>query len=285
MSSPENMRTGINIGSTPQNVFPEVFFIIYMILSAILRRCGFKDSILYAEHNNMSFDYDLFDSGVLFNLLSEYGVGKSLEPLIKEFLSTMMLDPFKNEGNIFFQEVARLTGIVSKVIRSHDPTLEAEWAFNYAITMTPVIDDIALERIDRLQPLLKRSPSEKEYTFRDRSPESSESSYIESESDDMDYEIELDTDTEEMDYDGDIDPEYYVGPELEEYNMEFDSALEIESESTEEVDTETDSEIVSCECNFCNEFRKYHQPTPDRDIGSIINNVLTEISKKVNVVY
>ena len=51
MSITTNMKTGINPARHHETIFPETFFIIYLILGAILRRCGFKDAIVYSEHN------------------------------------------------------------------------------------------------------------------------------------------------------------------------------------------------------------------------------------------
>lgn len=154
MSFPANMKTGIGLGSTAGNNFPEIFFIIYLILASILRRCGFKDAILYSSHNSIPFDHYMFDSGVLFNLFSEYGVGKSLEPLINELFRNFNLDPDINMDNIYFNEIVRLTNEVSKIIRSHNPSLETEWMFRYATEMEFVYDNIAVDRLNRIKPLL-----------------------------------------------------------------------------------------------------------------------------------
>jgi hypothetical protein len=72
------MRTGIGLATSPESCLPETFFIIYLILAAILRRCGFKDCVLYAKHSRVNFTQEMFDSGLIFNLYSKYGVGKSL---------------------------------------------------------------------------------------------------------------------------------------------------------------------------------------------------------------
>jgi hypothetical protein len=36
MSSPSNMKTGRSIGNSVEDLFPETFFIIYLVLSSIL---------------------------------------------------------------------------------------------------------------------------------------------------------------------------------------------------------------------------------------------------------
>lgn len=164
MASPGNMKTGLNVGMAHENMFPETFFIIYLILGAILRRCGFKDCLVYSEHNSIGFKQDTFDSGVLFNLFSEYGVGKSLEPLIHELFSTITLDAKKNKNNVFFQEIVRLTNTVSRVVRSHNPALEAGWMMNYAMSTNNLIDSIAVERETRLAGLFGHSYDSEDIT-------------------------------------------------------------------------------------------------------------------------
>src|SRR5438093_4730479 len=101
MSIPNIMRTGICLGCAQENMYPETFFIIYHVLGAILRRCGFKDCLVYSEHNSLIYNQETFDSGVIFNLFSDYGVGRSLKALMYELFSTLSLDPEKNRNNIF----------------------------------------------------------------------------------------------------------------------------------------------------------------------------------------
>jgi len=153
------MKTGIGIGSCSDNYFPETFFIIYLVLSGILRRCAFKDCVLYSKHNELMFDQELFDTGVIFNLFSEYGVGKSLEPLVYELLTTLTLDPDKYVYNIFFNEIVRLTYEMTNIIRIKDPNLESEWMIKYAMSMESVKDAIASERILRMADILYEIPN------------------------------------------------------------------------------------------------------------------------------
>ena len=153
MSSPSIMRTGFGL-ITRENCLPETFYVIYLILGAILRRCGLKDCIFYAKHNKADFNQHMFDSGVLFNLYSEYGVGKSLEPLIYELFSTATLDSEKNERNVFFREIVRLIPFVTDIIRLKNPSYETEWMLEYSMMMEAAFDDIANERILRLSDLL-----------------------------------------------------------------------------------------------------------------------------------
>ena len=120
-----------------------------------MRRNGFSDSYLFAEHNDMIHDQEMFDSGTLFNLKSEFGVGTSLYPLIVELFKTIGLDPFANKNNIFFKEIIRLTLEVSKVKRSHSIENELNWMTNYAVSMATIKDEIAKEREERLYDLLR----------------------------------------------------------------------------------------------------------------------------------
>ena len=151
MSSPTNMKTGITLGSDCENMLPEIFFIIYLILGAILRRCGFKDCHVFLEHNHLVFNREYFDTGIVFNLFSEYGVGKSLEPLIYQLFSNLMIDTDKN--NIFVQEIQKLTGEASRIYRSHDVDIEANWIMTYSINSLNLLDGIAINRETRLFPL------------------------------------------------------------------------------------------------------------------------------------
>jgi len=153
MSIPNIIRTGICLGCAQENMYPETFFIIYHVLGAILRRCGFKDCLTYLEHSSLIFDEQILNTGIIFNLFSEYGVGKSLEPLVYELFSTTGLDPEINKHNIFFQEIIRLTTEVSNIIRSHNSEMEGIWLNNYSTNMINTIDSISLERDCRLSEL------------------------------------------------------------------------------------------------------------------------------------
>ena len=238
MSVPGKMKTGINMYHAHDPIFPETFSIIYLVLGAILRRYGFKDSVVYAEHNSILTHQDLFDSGVLFNLFSQYGVGKKLEPLIKELFTTGTLDPDINFNNVFFNEIVKLTPIVSKVVREHDVSLETEWLLHYAMSTVYIIDDIDIERTNRLKSLLEHN-------------------YDSSDSDSSEGEI---SDNDSSD-DNISDNE--VSDDVSEDNI-----------SDNEV-----SDNTICACDFCCEFKKYHNPNPYRNVSGILNDVLVEISK------
>ena len=155
MSSPEKMKSGIGSVSDSNYFLPESFYIIYLILIGILRKNGYKDAMLYCSHQNIGFNYEMFDFGVIFNLFSEYGVGKKLEPLLFELLKTGGLDPDLHQSSPFFQEIVSLVPQVSKIVRSHDVVLETEWIFNYAMSHFPTYTD--QERQNRLTSILNHN--------------------------------------------------------------------------------------------------------------------------------
>jgi len=286
MSSPDNMRTGISLGSTPENFFPETFFIIYLILASILRRCGFKDGVLYAQHSKVALSNDIFESGVLFNLLSPYGVGKSLESLLLELFTTISIDPDLNRNNVFFQEIIRLTPDVSRVIRSHNAQIETEWMFNYAIQMEYSQDDIAKEREFRLEDLLNAS---EEYNINNKY-NCFRTVNVNSEN----YRISDSTETNDNNSNNNSNSQEYnsnttstenINSNSQEYNINMEE--EIESKTNSDMET-SDDEYSSfddedeCDCDFCEEFSKFHHPHSDRNVTEIINNTLIEISKQIN---
>lgn len=248
-----HMKSGLTVGVAYENMFPETFFIIYLILGAILRRNGFKDSLVYSEHNNIKFNQEVFDSGVLFNLLSEYGVGKSLEPLIRELFRYVGLDPETNKDNIFFKEIVRLTSDVSKIVRTHDSNLETRWVMDYAINYNNdnnnnynnndnnnKNDPISIERETRLLKLFNTISSSNISNISNGSDDDSEDNISDSDDDD----------SEDISYSD---------------------------------DSEENNETLSiCECSFCLEFRKYHIVYDDRNVTEILNNVLIQIAKELN---
>ena len=224
------MKTGFVLGATPENYFPETFFIIYLVLAAILRRCGFKDCVLYSLHSKRVFNQEMFDAGVIFNLYSEYGVGKSLKPLLIELFSTIGLDPEKNRFNVFFQEIVRLTPVAVNIVRSKDPIIETSWMMKYAMEMEPVKDDIANERILRMADLLYDIPSSEE---EDIYTDSEEDSYT---SDTDEYDI----DTEE------IDDEI---KEIDDEIKEIDDDIVITDNNDDIVITDNNNDIVITDNN------------------------------------
>lgn len=257
MSSPENMRTGRSFGASPENYLPETFFIIYLILASILRRCGYKDGILYAQHSKTGLSSDIFDSGVMFNLFSEYGVGTNLKPLIVELFTTMGIDPEKNKNNIFFKEIVRLSLGVSRIIREHDNQLETEWMFYYATSMVDTEDEIATERENRLKELLDNKMYNPHYIY---NPYQEPIEIFDIDNFELKDIITLDISTNK--------------------NVET-SYMDEDEESWESSSSTYSSDDDECQCKFCNEFRKYHHPHPDRNVSQIINNTLTDISTQI----
>jgi hypothetical protein len=266
MSSPGNMRTGKNIGGGPENVFTETFHIIYLILMAFLRRSGYKDCLLYGNHNSVSYNDDLFDSGILFNLKSQHGIGMSLRPLAIELFTRLELDPHKNKHNVFFREMVRLTGMVSKIKRSHNPTMETHWMINYAIDMEPVIDDIALERESRLENLMGNN-------------------------NDNHVPMEIDNDI-----DNDIDNNETESTDLDFDDPSDDDISDISDNESMSMSEEEEPDVIPmkisnssrreykkiCFCPFCKEFRNFHSPPHvGRNIVSIIDKELIQLTKTI----
>jgi hypothetical protein len=205
------------------------------------------------------------------NLKSPYGVGKSLEPLIYELFSTAGLDPEKNKYNIFFQEIVRLTPEVSNIIRYHDPKIETQWMIHYAMRMETVKDDISNERIVRMENILQDILSDDTSDNEDEDviTVSSEVSY------NSDLYETSDTDESPIDSDNTSFEESPIKYELlESSNSSLnDSSLDEDLNTTKE---------VTCYCLFCNEFRKYHYPSPDRNVTDIVNETLTYIARNIN---
>lgn len=139
-------------GGVNKRHLPETFYIILMGLDAILKRSGFKDSVLFKLHNpSYVMNSDLFASGVCFNLFSKYGVGKELEPLIQELFKKFRIDD--QMDNIFFQEIVKLSVEITPLIREADSMKESDWCYNYAIKNVGQVDAISSERLTRLVPL------------------------------------------------------------------------------------------------------------------------------------
>ena len=261
MTIPGNMKTGLTVGAAYENMFPETFFIIYLILGAFLRRSGFKDCIVYSDHNSMIFTQDVFDSGVLFNLFSEYGVGKSLEPLIHELFSTVTLDPIKNKDNIFFREIVRLTNIVSNVIRSRDPKIETTWIMEYAMNMDNIIDPIAIERDTRLAGLFGHSYSS-DYDGDDSSSDDSSS-----DDDENYYSDYCESDDESIDI-------------ISSISYDESDIINVIIDNNNNNNNNLDNK--KCSCDFCEEFRKYHNQEKVKNISEVLNDVLMRIANDIN---
>ena len=147
------MKTG---RSNSGRDLPDSFCIPILGFDALLKRCGFKDSVLFKNHNpSYIMNEHLFASGVCFNLFSEYGIGKKLEPLMKEILTNSEIDPDKNTDNIYFQEIVNMAKTIKSVLMKEDSKLENDWTYEYAIKSLMKIDQISSDRFKRLLPLFE----------------------------------------------------------------------------------------------------------------------------------
>jgi hypothetical protein len=146
------MKTGIK----NHNFSNELYHSVILSLDCLLKRSGFKDSVLFKNHNqSYIMNRELFASGVCFNLFSEYGVNKKLEILIRELFDKGRIDYEKYKDNIFFQEIIRLTEFTIPLIRDFDPIKENEFTYKYAIENICKVDKISTERLERLLPLFE----------------------------------------------------------------------------------------------------------------------------------
>jgi hypothetical protein len=153
------MKTGKKITN---RYLPEVFYIILLSLEGILKRCSLKDTILFKKHNSCYIlNSELIDSGICFNLFSEYGVGNKLEEIIKDLMENLELDPEKYKNNIFYQEIVNLSSILMPLIRKEDSKEEIEWVESYAISFLNKVDNISKERLDRISILFKIDKDER----------------------------------------------------------------------------------------------------------------------------
>ena len=144
------MKTGLE---TSGNDLPETFYILLFGFDAILKRASFKDVVHYRQHNPLlNITSELFASSVAFNLYSDYGLGKKLQPLISELFKTLYLDPDKHENNIFFQEVVRLSPVILSHMRKTENRDRDEvlWTYSYAIESLNRADSLSVERMERL---------------------------------------------------------------------------------------------------------------------------------------
>ncbi len=148
------MKTGLE---QTNRRLPESFYVLLLGFDAILKRDSFKDAIHFKQHNPpLEVTSELFASAVAFNLFSEFGVGKKLEPLIFELFSTLGVDPDKHDKNVFFQEIVKQSAMIFPLIRKEDTKEEVLWTYSYSIENLNSTDDIALERIERLMSLFER---------------------------------------------------------------------------------------------------------------------------------
>lgn len=160
MKIPEKIKSGTSL-NTSRNL-PEIFYIILLTLDGILKRYGFKDAELYKIHNkDEEYDFELISSGIMFNLFSDYGIGKMLEPLIEDFFRELELCPEKYKNNIFYKEIVRLVPETLPLIREANTQKETEWIYEYAIKGLKFKDELQQERLCRIEPLLGKKKKSK----------------------------------------------------------------------------------------------------------------------------
>jgi hypothetical protein len=258
---------------------PETFYILLLGFDGILKRYGIKDCVHFKQHNPIfQMNADLFAASVCFNLFSEFGVGKKLEPLIYELFKTLELDPDLHEENIFFQEIVKLSEIIAPIIRRADPKEEAKWSYDYAIQSLSKNDSLSYERLERLKSLFEDEVEQNmshiiiQYSFEEDEGENDEGENDEGENDEGENDEEDEEDEDEEDEDENEE-------NLEENLENQDENLENEEENLENEDDIV--EFENCDCRFCEEFRKYHYYR-EENIERIILNALLEIDKKTN---
>ena len=119
-------------------------------LSAILKRLSFKDAVFFKEHNEeYEFNSDLFLTALYFNLQSEYGVGKKLEPIIKDLL----VDEFdieKYKDDLFYREIVKLSPELSNLIRQDSDYQILNWEADYSLNNLNATNELSTERFERL---------------------------------------------------------------------------------------------------------------------------------------
>lgn len=226
-----------------EDIFSEVYYTFLLGFQAILKRVAYKDLINYKIHNDVPLNYKWFSTSISFNLFSEYGIGKSLQPLLVELMKKYKLDYEKYHDNIFFQEIVLICPDITGVLRKKDAVAERDWAYEYATNSLFIIDGIAQERIDRLFPLFQ--------DFEDSREESEE---------DLNSEEERTLDQ--------------ILEELEKEQEEQGKNKEVK-----EIETIEDEEIEDkpCQCSFCLEFEKYIYDD-ERHIEEVIVEAIRNIS-------
>jgi len=146
------MKTGIK-----NHIHNEKFYVTILGLNCLLKRAGFKDSVLFKNHNkSYNMSPELFASGVYFNLFSDHGVGKKLESLLIDLFKNDKLEYEKYKDNIFYKEIVRLSESIIPLVREYDIIKENEFPYKYAIDNISKVDEISTERLERLLPLFEK---------------------------------------------------------------------------------------------------------------------------------
>lgn len=161
MKVPHKMKSGNKLNS--KRPLPEIFYITLLSLDNILKRYGARDAYTYNDHNDHEeIDFTLISSGIHFNLFSDYGVGKVLEPMIGEFMKNLQLDPHKYSDNIFYKEILRLTPEVLPLIREAISEEETKWSYSYAFkSLCNENDELEREYQERLGHMINKTKGEK----------------------------------------------------------------------------------------------------------------------------
>ena len=143
------MKTGRNF-----NEFDAInpTYITLVALDCILKRVSLQDMILYLMHNDLKASPEMFCHSVCFNLFSKYGVGKELEPIIRDSFqnSEEMYQKYSNDP--FYKEVSKLAPEIVNVERSEKSLYE--WSYQYTTKSLGDRDAISLNRFIRLSPLI-----------------------------------------------------------------------------------------------------------------------------------
>lgn len=161
MKLPTKMNSGLNLNK--KRPLSEIFYLTLLGLYGIIKRYGVKDGYLYHQHNqHEEYDYTLISSGIYFNLFSEYGVGKVMEPMLVDFMKDLELNPEKYRDNIFYKEVLKVVPEILDIVRAEDSEGESRWANEYA-TKNLIINEGELEeeRNNRLGNLTRKTKSDK----------------------------------------------------------------------------------------------------------------------------
>lgn len=148
------MKTGKRVGESSQEKYVHEFYICLLGLEAVLKRVSLKDAILFIEHNpSYLLNHELFDSGICFNLFSEYGVGKNLKPLIINLLHNSIIEYEEFKGDIFYEEIIKLVPELDRIKRTGDILTQEKWMAAYCTSSLVKSDSISRERLQRLFPL------------------------------------------------------------------------------------------------------------------------------------
>lgn len=244
------MKTG---GRSIYGELSHDFYVVLLGLKTILYRISFKDAVIFQAHNEgQQMDSNLFTSAVCFNLFSEWGMGKKLEPLLFDLCKDMELDYEKYKDDIFYEEIINLCGELSMSVYSEDAIYQNKTVLNYAISSLSKIDKLSRERILRLKHLFDLD----------------------------DVPINESDEIENNEIDNEIENVPTIINESDEIDNELDNNEIDNNEIDNEIDNSEEKFVIDiCKCGFCSEFRKYHIPR-EEDHESILIKVVKDIDRK-----